>query len=359
MTVYASSQNPSETQALVAEVLGIGKHEVEVEVRRMGGGFGGKETQGNHVACWAALLARATSRAVKVRLFRDDDMRMTGKRHPFLSRYEAGYDDQGRLLALQAELHCDGGCATDLTFAILQRALLHADNAYYVPDMAVTGIAYRTNLPSNTAFRGFGGPQGIAMIEEVIDRIARALRLDPAEVRQRNFYGEKDRNVTHYGQTVERNHLGIIYERLMASSHYAERRAAATAFNASHEFVKRGIALTPVKFGISFTTSFLNQAGALVLVYTDGTILVNHGGTEMGQGLHTKIRQIAAAEFGVGLESVRVNATNTAKVPNTSATAASAGPPISRRWPNRSWPRPKTVMWSCAWGLARSDKCRP
>ncbi len=325
LQVYSSSQHPSETQALVASVLGIGKHDVVVEVRRMGGAFGGKETQANHTACWTALLARASGRPVKIRLFRDDDMIMTGKRHRFLSRYEAGFDDRGMLLGLSAELHCDGGCATDLTFAILQRAMLHIDNTYFIPDITVVGKAYRTNLPSNTAFRGFGGPQGMAVVEQVIDRVARTLGLDAAEVRRRNFYGTDSRNVTHYGQTVERNHLPLLFDRLTASSGYAKRRADAGIFNASHEFVKRGIALTPVKFGISFTTSFLNQAGALVLIYKDGTILVNHGGTEMGQGLHTKMQQIAAREFGVSLDRVKVNATNTAKVPNTSATAASAG----------------------------------
>jgi xanthine dehydrogenase molybdopterin binding subunit len=325
MTVYSSSQHPSETQALVAGLLGVGKNEIVVEVRRMGGGFGGKETQANHTACWAALLAHATGRPVKVRLFRDDDMKITGKRHRFLATFDVGFDGDGTILGVSTVLHCDAGCATDLSFAILQRAMLHSDNSYFIPDFSVVGIAYRTNLPSNTAFRGFGGPQGMAVIEDIVDRVARRLGADPADIRKRNFYGTADRNVTPYGQTVERNHLPAIFDQLTRSSKYAERRAAAAAFNASHEFVKRGIALTPVKFGISFTTSFLNQAGALVLIYKDGTILVNHGGTEMGQGLHTKIRQIAAAEFGVDVASVKVNATNTSKVPNTSATAASAG----------------------------------
>jgi xanthine dehydrogenase molybdopterin binding subunit len=260
-----------------------------------------------------------------VRLFRDDDMRMTGKRHRFLSTFEVGFSADGRILGLETVLHCDAGCATDLTFAILQRAMLHADNSYFIPDCSVTGKAYRTNLPSNTAFRGFGGPQGMALVESVIDRVARRVGKDAAEVRALNFYGTAERNVTPYGQTVDRNHLPVIFDRLMRSSDYAKRRAGINAFNASHEFVKRGMALTPVKFGISFTTSFLNQAGALVLIYKDGTILVNHGGTEMGQGLHTKIRQIAAGEFGVDVDRVKVNATDTSKVPNTSATAASAG----------------------------------
>ncbi|HEV8539227.1 MAG TPA: xanthine dehydrogenase molybdopterin binding subunit, partial [Bacteroidota bacterium] len=325
MEVFSSTQHPSETQALIADLLGIGKHEVRVEVRRMGGAFGGKETQANHTACWSALLARATKRPVKIRLFRDDDMKITGKRHRFLTKYEAGFDDEGKLLAARFELNSDGGCATDLSFAIMQRAMLHADNAYYVPDFSVVGKVYKTNLPSNTAFRGFGGPQGMAVIETVIDRIARHLGKEPAEIRHRNFYGLESRNVTHYGETVENNRLFMIYDQLMKSSEYGRRRASINTFNAENEFFKKGMAITPVKFGISFTTSFLNQAGALVQLYKDGTILVNHGGTEMGQGLHTKMQQVAAAEFGVSPDRVRVNATDTSKVPNTSATAASAG----------------------------------
>ncbi|HTX17116.1 MAG TPA: xanthine dehydrogenase molybdopterin binding subunit [Bacteroidota bacterium] len=325
LTVYASSQHPSETQALIAELLGIRRNEVVVEVRRMGGAFGGKETQGNHTACWSALLAGVTRRPVKIRLCRDDDQKITGKRHRFLSRYEAGFDNDGMLRALKVELNSDGGCATDLSIAILERAMLHVDNAYYVPHCSVVGNLWRTNLPSNTAFRGFGGPQGIAVMETVVDRIARVLKKDPSEIRQKNFYGIDSRNVTHYGQTVEHNRLFLLYDQLMASSEYARRRKETDTFNNSHEFLKRGMAITPVKFGISFTTSFLNQAGALVNVYGDGTILVNHGGTEMGQGLHTKIQRIAAAEFGVSVERVKVNATNTSKVPNTAATAASAG----------------------------------
>ena len=325
VNVYSSTQHPSETQTLVAELLGIGKHEVVVEVRRIGGGFGGKETQANHTACWAALLCRATKRPVKIRLFRDDDMKITGKRHRFLSHYSAGFDNEGNLLACDFDLNGDGGCASDLSFAIMERAMLHVDNAYHVPNLRVVGKVWKTNLPSNTALRGFGGPQGMAVMETIIDRISRYLRKDPAEIRRKNFYGEDSRNTTHYEETVENNRLHLIYERLMVSSEYEKRRTGINAFNAQNEFCKKGIALTPVKFGISFTTTFLNQAGALVLVYRDGTILVNHGGTEMGQGLHTKIQQIAAKEFGVSLEHVKVNATNTSKVPNTSATAASSG----------------------------------
>ncbi len=325
MMVYSSTQNPSETQTLVAEVLGVHRHDVTVEVRRMGGGFGGKETQANHIACWAALLARATQRPVGMRLFRDDDMIMTGKRHPYLIRYDAGFDDEGMILALVVELHSDGGNATDLSFAIMERSMLHADNAYFIPDMRVETTVWRTNHPSNTAFRGFGGPQAMAAVETVIDRIARTLAIDPVIIRKRNYYGIDDRNVTHYGQTVEHNRLHMIHDMLIASSELTARRRAVDAFNRAHEFRRRGLAMTPVKFGISFTTTFLNQAGALVHVYADGSILVNHGGTEMGQGLHTKIRQIAAAAFGVSVDTVRVNATNTARVPNTSATAASSG----------------------------------
>lgn len=325
MRVHSSTQHPSETQALIAELLAVSKHEVTVEVRRMGGAFGGKETQANHTACWTALLCHATRRPVKIRLFRDDDMIMTGKRHRFLSRYEAGFDHDGTLLAVKVQLNSDGGCATDLSFAIMERAMLHTDNAYYIPHMHVQARVWKTHLPSNTAFRGFGGPQGMAVIEQIVDRIARYLHKDPLEIRARNFYAINARNTTHYGEIVENNRLPLMYEQLSSSSLYDKRRKAIAEFNAGSEFFKKGIALTPVKFGISFTTTFLNQAGALVNVYKDGSILVHHGGTEMGQGLHTKMRQIAAAEFGVSLARAKVTATNTSAVPNTSATAASAG----------------------------------
>ncbi|MFH2003951.1 MAG: xanthine dehydrogenase molybdopterin binding subunit [Bacteroidota bacterium] len=325
MSVFSSTQHPTETQTLVAEVLGIKRHEVVVEVKRIGGGFGGKETQANHVACWSALLSWATKRPVKIRLFRDDDMIMTGKRHRYLTKYEVGFDDDGVLSAVKLEFNSDGGAATDLSFAIMERTMLHADNAYYIPNMSVIAKVWKTNLPSNTAMRGFGGPQGMAAIETVIDRIAYYLKKDASDIRLKNFYGIDNRNVTHYGQTVENNRLFMIYDQIVKSSEYQKRREEINDFNTKSEFVKKGIALTPVKFGISFTTTFLNQAGALVNVYTDGTVLVNHGGTEMGQGLNTKIQQIAAAEFGVSLERVKVNATNTSKVPNTSPTAASSG----------------------------------
>ncbi|HOU98538.1 MAG TPA: xanthine dehydrogenase molybdopterin binding subunit [Bacteroidales bacterium] len=325
MLVYASSQNPSETQAIVSEVLGVPKNDVEVEVKRMGGAFGGKETQANHVAAWAALLAQKTKRPVKIHLFRDDDQLMTGKRHRFISNYTIAFDDNGKILAYKVELNADAGAATDLTMAILERAMLHADNAYFLPDVEIIGKAYKTNLPSNTAFRGFGGPQGVAVIENALDRIARYLKKDAVEIRKLNFYDEDYRNITPYHQEIKLNRLPILYEKLIQKADYEKRRAEIHLFNMQHAYKKRGLALTPIKFGISFTTAFLNQAGALVNIYTDGTVLVNHGGTEMGQGLNTKIQQIAALELGVSFEKVKVNATNTSKVPNTSATAASSG----------------------------------
>lgn len=324
MLLYSSTQNPTETQAIVAKVLGTNRNDVEVEVKRMGGAFGGKETQGNHVAAWAALLANATKRPVKIHLFRDDDQIMTGKRHRFLSRYEIGFDAIGRILAYKIELNADAGSSTDLSRAILERAMLHSDNAYFIPDVSITGKAWKTNLPSNTAFRGFGGPQGMAVIENAIDRIARMLHKDPVLIRYLNFYQHEDKNLTPYGAKVENNRLSLLYDKLIISSEYFERRQEIDLFNNKNEFYKKGLALTPVKFGISFTTAFLNQAGALVNIYTDGTVLVNHGGTEMGQGLHTKILQIASAELGINADKIKVCATNTSKVPNTSPTAASA-----------------------------------
>jgi xanthine dehydrogenase large subunit len=325
MLVCSSTQHPAETQAIVAEVLGLPRSAVTVEVRRMGGAFGGKETQANHVAAWAALLARKTGKPVKIKLFRDDDQIMTGKRHRYLSFYKAAFDDDGRITALEACLNSDGGYATDLSNAIMERALFHIDNSYFIPNLKVTGTVWKTNLPSNTAFRGFGGPQGMAVAEVVIDRIARQLKKDPAEIRKLNFYQKKQNNTTHYGQPVEGNHLGQLYDLIIKLSHYHQLKDEIKHFNAKNEFFKKGVALTPVKFGISFTTSFLNQAGALVNIYQDGTVQVNHGGTEMGQGLHTKMIDVAVAELGICRQGITVTATNTSKVPNTSATAASSG----------------------------------
>jgi xanthine dehydrogenase molybdopterin binding subunit len=323
--VYSSTQHPSETQALIAAVLGIQRKDVVVEVRRMGGAFGGKETQANHTACWAALLCQATGKPVKIRLSRDDDQKMTGKRHPFLIKYQIGFNASGLIMAARFDLHSNGGAAMDLSHAIMERAMFHVDNAYFIPNLNVTGREWRTNLPPNTALRGFGAPQAIAAIENVIDRIARFLKKDPAGIRQKNFYGIKSNNITHYGQKVEHNHLSLLYKKLYHSSEYQQRRGNINQFNAQSEFIKKGMALTPVKFGIAFTTSFLNQAGALVNIYHDGTVLINHGGTEMGQGLHTKIARIASEELGVDPRYIKVNATDTSKVPNTSATAASSG----------------------------------
>ena len=325
MKIFSSTQHPSETQSIVAGVLGINKNEVEVEVRRLGGAFGGKETQGNHYAAWAALLAKVTNRPVKIHLSRNDDQLTTGKRHPFLSNYSVGFNDAGIINTLDVEMNCDGGSSNDLTNAILARALFHIDNCYFIPNLRVIGKAYKTNLPSNTAFRGFGGPQGMAVIENIIDRIARYLKIDATEIRYRNFYQINKNNITHYGQKIENNRLFKIYDELIKSSNYFERRKEVSEFNSINEFHKKGIALSPVKFGISFTTAFLNQAGALVHIYKDGTVQVNHGGIEMGQGLNTKILGIAAIELGINPDEIIVTSTNTSKVPNTSATAASSG----------------------------------
>ncbi len=325
MTVYAASQNPTETQMVVAEVLGLDANDIECEVKRMGGGFGGKETQANHLAAWAALLAYHTRRAVKLVLFRDDDQKMTGKRHPFQSEYEIGFDEDGQILSYIVDMHADAGMATDLSPAIMDRALYHVCNTYFIPAVRASGTLWKTNLPSNTAFRGFGGPQGMAIIENAIDRIARYLKKDPVAIRMKNFYGLHKNNITHYGQKVENNRIHKIWRQLLVTSDYYDRRKKMDDFNLRHTYIKRGMAYTPVQFGISFTTAFLNQAGALVIIYKDGSVLVNHGGTEMGQGLHTKIWQIAAEEFGLPPHKVKVNATNTSKVPNTSPTAASSG----------------------------------
>ncbi len=324
MLIHSSTQHPSETQAIVAEVLGIPRNKVTVEVRRMGGAFGGKETQANPIAAWAALLAAKCGKAVLLQLSRQDDQLMTGKRHRFFSTYKAGFSAEGKILAYEASLNGDAGCTADLSGAILERALFHTDNAYNIPNISVTGRMWKTNHPSNTAFRGFGGPQGMAVIEQVIDHIARFLGKDPLEIRQLNLY-QGVHNVTHYGQEIRDNHLPAILEKLILSSDYRARRAIADKFNATNEFFKKGLALTPVKFGISFTTSFLNQAGALVHIYQDGSILLSHGGTEMGQGLQPKILGIAARELGVAETRFRIAPTSTSRVPNTSATAASSG----------------------------------
>jgi xanthine dehydrogenase large subunit len=324
MVVDSSTQHPTETQEVVARVLGVPRNQVTVQCIRMGGAFGGKEVQANPWAAIAALGAWKTKRPVRLRLTRALDMALTGKRHPFLARFSVGFEGDGRLRALELELYSDGGWSLDLSDPVLWRALFHCDNCYLIPALNASGYVCRTHKTSQTAFRGFGGPQGMIVIEDILDRIARTLDLPPDVVRERNFYREGD--ATHYGQLVkDASRIERIWRELKQSSDYENRVREIDAFNAAHEFTKRGIAITPVKFGISFTATFYNQAGALVLVYRDGSVQVNHGGAEMGQGLHTKIRQIAADGLGVPVETIRVMPTRTDKVPNTSATAASAG----------------------------------
>jgi xanthine dehydrogenase large subunit len=323
--VYTSTQHPGEVQHMVAHALGIAAHDVVVECRRMGGGFGGKETQMSLFACVAALAARRTGRAVKLRLDRDDDMRSTGKRHAFAYWYDVGFDGDGRILGLDLTLASRCGFSADLSGPVNDRAVFHADNTYWLPDVALHSFRCRTNTVSDTAFRGFGGPQGMFPIEHVIDEIAIALGRDPLDVRIANLYGKASRNVTPYGMAVEDNIAPDIIARLEVSSRYRERRAEIADWNRSSPVIKRGIALTPVKFGISFTATHYNQAGALLHLYSDGTLLLNHGGTEMGQGLFIKVAQVVAQELGVPISSVRVSASDTSKVPNASPTAASSG----------------------------------
>ena len=326
MLVHASTQHPSETQTVVARVLGVSRNRVVVQCLRMGGAFGGKETQANPWAAVAALGCWKTGRPVLVRLNRDQHMILTGKRHPMLARYAVGATAQGEIRALRVDLCSDGGWSLDLSEAVLSRALFHLDNAYFVPHFAVTGRVAKTNTTSHTAFRGFGGPQGMLVVEEIVDRVARSTGLPPEIVRRRNLYGlDGERAVTPYGQPVEGNRLPAMWDGLLASSDFGARRAALGRWNAAAGSRRRGLAITPVKFGISFTTTFLNQAGALILIYADGSVQVNHGGTEMGQGLHTKMLQVAADGLGVPVEWVRLMPTRTDKVPNTSATAASSG----------------------------------
>ena len=323
--VYTSTQHPGEVQHMVAHALGLAAHDVVVECRRMGGGFGGKETQMSLFACVAALAARRTGRAVKLRLDRDDDMRSTGKRHAFAYWYDVGFDSDGRILGLDLTLASRCGFSADLSGPVNDRAVFHSDNAYWLPDVALHSFRCKTNTVSDTAFRGFGGPQGMFPIEHVIDEIAIALRRDPLDVRIANLYGRTSRNVTPYGMTVEDNVAPDIIAKLEVSSRYRERRAKIVEWNRTNPVIKRGIALTPVKFGISFTATHYNQAGALLHLYNDGTLLLNHGGTEMGQGLFTKVAQVVAQELGVPISTVRVSASDTSKVPNASPTAASAG----------------------------------
>lgn len=348
MHVISSTQHPTEIQHKVSEALGLPMHAVRVECRRMGGGFGGKESQGNALAVACAVAARASGRACKMRYDRDDDMVITGKRHAFRIDYDVGFDSAGRLCAVDFRHYTPAGWSLDLTHPVADRAMLHADNAYFIPSMRIESHRLRTNTQSATAFRGFGGPQGMAGIERVIDHVAHALGRDPLEVRRANFYAAPvaapggrlppgppediseqmkaaSRRTTHYGQEVRDFVLHDLVARLAGDAGYAARCVAVQAWNAQGGVIRRGIALTPVKFGISFTLTHLNQAGALVHVYQDGSIHLNHGGTEMGQGLFRKVAQVAAAAFGVDPGVVKITATDTAKVPNTSATAASSG----------------------------------
>ena len=325
MQIFTSTQHPGEVQHMVAHALGIAAHDVVVECRRMGGGFGGKETQMSLFACVAALFARRTGRAAKLRLDRDDDMRSTGKRHAFSYTYDVGFDDEGRILGLDLVLASRCGFSADLSGPVNDRAVFHADNAYWLPDVALHSYRCKTNTVSDTAFRGFGGPQGMFAIEQVQDEVARALGRDPLDVRIANFYGTTTRNVTPFGMTIDDNIAPEIVAQLERSSGYRARRAEIARWNAASPVIKRGIALTPVKFGISFTATHYNQAGALLHLYNDGTLLLNHGGTEMGQGLFTKVAQVVAQELSVPLATVRVSASDTSKVPNASPTAASSG----------------------------------
>jgi xanthine dehydrogenase large subunit len=323
--LYCSTQHPTEMQHVVAHALELAANQVTVEMRRMGGGFGGKESQSALFACVAAVAAQHTGRPVKIRLDRDDDFMITGKRHCFHYEYEVGYGDDGTIRAAKVEMAARAGFSADLSGPVCTRAVCHFDNAYFLPDVDILAIAGKTNTQSNTAFRGFGGPQGAIAIEYILDNIARELGRDPLDVRKANFYGKSERNVTPYSMTVEDNVIPELVAELETSSDYRQRRRAIHAFNASSPVLKKGIALTPVKFGISFNVVHYNQAGALVHVYTDGSALVSHGGTEMGQGLNTKVAQVVAHELGIGLSHVRSSAADTSKVANTSATAASTG----------------------------------
>jgi len=329
ITVYSSNQNPTETQHLIAGVLGVSMNQVTVVTRRMGGGFGGKETQACATAALAALFAQRQNVSVCCRLARHDDMCMTGKRHPFINRYNVGYDNDGRILGIEHSLAGQCGYSPDLSDAIVDRAMFHSDNAYYLASARIDGLRCKSNTVSNTAFRGFGGPQGMMAIEAVIDEIAYKLNKDPLEIRKINFYGDAPNNVTPYHQTVTSCTVPEIVEKLTDSSNYLARRNTIAEFNQSSPVLKKGIAITPVKFGISFTVTHLNQGGALLHLYSDGSVQLNHGGTEMGQGLMVKVAQVVATTLGMDINRITPTATRTDKVPNTSATAASSGSDIN------------------------------
>jgi len=323
--VYSSTQHPGEVQHLLAAAIGKQSKDVVVECRRMGGAFGGKESQPALIACIAGLMAHKTGRPCKLRLDRDDDMIMTGKRHDFVIDYEVGFDDSGRIAGIEFMFASRCGMSADLSGAINDRTMFHCDNAYFLENVSIVSHRCKTHTVSNTAFRGFGGPQGMFGIEYVLDDIACYLQTDPLEIRQRNFYGIGERDTTQYLQKVDDNIIGAIVDELIETSEYRQRRQEIREFNAGSPVLKRGIALTPVKFGISFTATHLNQAGALLHIYSDGTVHLNHGGTEMGQGLFTKVAQVVAQELQIDIDRIKITASDTSKVPNASATAASSG----------------------------------
>ena len=323
LLVYSSTQHPSETQQIIAKMLNQKSNSINVLVRRIGGGFGGKETN-FLTSSVCALLARKTNKPVKLRLDRDDDIIITGKRHDFYSQYEVGFNKKGIIQGLKIKLASRCGMSPDLSGAINERALLHIDNAYYISNIEVQNYLCKTNTVSSTAFRGFGGNQGMMSIENIIDNISRYLNKDPAEIRKNNFYQKSKKNITHYGMKIEDNVINEIFNKLLKKSNYKKRYLKIKKFNLNNKYLKKGISITPVKFGISFTTIHLNQAGALVHIYTDGSVNLNHGGIEMGQGTNTKIAQLVANELGLPFKKIKITSTNTSKVPNTSASAASS-----------------------------------
>ena len=323
LVVYSSTQHPSETQQIIAKMLNQKSNSITVVVRRIGGGFGGKETN-FMTSSICSLLAYRTKCPIKLRLDRDDDIIITGKRHEFYSDYEVGFNDDGEIKALKLKLASNCGMSPDLSYAINERALLHADNAYFISNLEVDNYLCKTNISTSTAFRGFGGNQGMMAIENIIDNISRYLNKDPCEIRKINFYKKNKKNITHYGMKIEDNVINEIFNKLIKKSNYKKRCLEIKKYNSRNKYKKKGIAITPVKFGISFTTIHLNQAGALVHIYTDGSVHLNHGGIEMGQGTHTKIAQLVSKSFGIPYEKVQISSTNTSKVPNTSASAASS-----------------------------------
>jgi xanthine dehydrogenase large subunit len=354
--IHSSTQHPGEVQHWVAHALDLPMHAVRVVCRRMGGGFGGKETQAGHLAVWAALAAKKTGRPVKMRLSREDDFLVTGKRHPFSHDFKAGFDDKGLLLALQSTQWAHCGFSADLSGPVADRAVFHTDNAYFLSDVDIVSHRSKLNTQSHTAFRGFGGPQGMMLIETVMGDMARRLQLDPLDVRLRNLYGQAPRNTTPYGMTVEDNILPELMTQLANDCNYPQRRTEIAQWNASHAVIKKGLALTPVKFGISFTATQFNQAGALVSVFTDGSVRINHGGTEMGQGLHTKVCAIVADVLGIPNAQVRISSSDTDKIANASATAASSGTDLNGRAAERAALQVKQNISLC---IAKADDCQP